>query len=560
MADESDGKPDDGEEVLNIQQSKSEESLEAIAVRRRRGGVLDGIKLEDPDSYLKREDLVQKAINRARQAGILVVSSPPGSGKTSLIQLMIQSLHQNDRDNVHAEIVRPSRPSRPNFDLFDYVRDRIGVSYEEKTLSANLQSYSEVWLLFDDAQKLYGQKFHEFWQDVVKTRNSIGFGKKTTTTTSADSLRSFRRKRRNGSDWCANVIVVVSATYFLTNEDDSPIALRSQPRIEVEDLLLTKDEAKELFEIRFVYPSWRTYESDLFRLTNGNAAAFAIGMDIIGYKSFSVDNRSEEILSEEMAVKELHEGVAFLESLERCFPLKTVDTESHFQILDSIVDAYKVDVGEGFTSSRRDNDAVSKLKKAGILSKSNRFTCPAAASFYYSMVYPRASFSSEPPWSLAELVTKATARLSARLLRVARQVNKMGVLQTPKEAVFQQLFHESIASLLPPSYRIVPEYGTEALMQGKMKTGELDFYIRHGAKWGLELVRDGDGIGEHLRRIIGKYQNVEADEWLVVDCRVNGGRPNLAADRCSLVFADDCRSCQCYMRLSPQPTTIQLME
>jgi hypothetical protein len=42
-----------------------------------------------------------------------------------------------------------------------------------------LQAYSEVWLLFDDAQKLYGAQFNDFWQDVVKTRTSIGFGHQT---------------------------------------------------------------------------------------------------------------------------------------------------------------------------------------------------------------------------------------------------------------------------------------------------------------------------------------------------------------------------------------------
>lgn len=525
------------EEPLDVQPSTSEDSAEAIAARRQRGWRLDGINLDDPLSYIKRERLVQTAVDLAREAGILVVSSPPGTGKSSLMQLVTQKIGSDNDNNIYGVILRPSRPNKPQFDLYDWIRDKIGVCYEEKTLDEKLQSCSEVWLLFDDAQRLYGQKFHEFWQDVGKTRNTIGFAGGT------------------------KVVVVVSATYYLTNEDDSPVDLRSQPRIEVEDLLLSEDEANELFGIRFVYPKWQIYQSSLFRLTNGNAAAFAIGMNLIGAKTLSVDMRAEGSLTEEAAVKELYEGTKFLESLERCFPLEKIDAESHRLIVESVIQAYKVDVGEGFTRSSLDDDPVIKLKKAGILKKNNRFASPAAASFYYSLVFPRASTSSEPAGSLGELITKATSRLSARRLRVARQKNDEDVLRTPKQAVFQQLFHESIASLLPSSYRIIPEYGTEATINGELKQGELDFYIMNGRKWGLQLLRNGDGIGEHLGRITGKYQNVEADEWLVVDCRIRTGRrPCPDVDRCSLVFTEDFRSCQCYMGLSEQPTTIQLME
>jgi len=85
-------------------------------------------------------------------------SSPPGTGKTSLIQLIIQNL-QGAADNSRScvgSILGPSRPSKPGFALFDFVKSRTGVSYEDKALKSELQAYSEVWLLFDDAQKLYG--------------------------------------------------------------------------------------------------------------------------------------------------------------------------------------------------------------------------------------------------------------------------------------------------------------------------------------------------------------------------------------------------------------------
>ena len=122
------------------------------------------------------------------------------------------------------------------------------------------------------------------------------------------------------------------------------------------------------------------------------------------------------------------------------------------------------------------------------------------------------------------------------------------MVQSPKEAVHQQLFHEAIASLLPVSYRIIPELGTQAKIDGKVVTGELDFYIKNGQKWALELLRDAKGRKEHLNRIPGKYREVVADAWLVVDCRVGVVVPNRINNLCTLVFSDDFRSCKCYMR------------
>jgi len=500
--------------------------------------LLDGVNLEDPGSYLRRESLVQKTIGLARQSGLLIVCSPPGTGKTSLIQLVNQNLQDTADEGRSCKgfILRPSRPNKPAFDLFDFVRSRTGVSYEDKTLTTELQAYSEVWLLFDDAQKLYGDQFNDFWEDVVKTRTSIGFGLRT------------------------KVVVVVSATYYLTIEADSPVSFQSEPRVGMYDLLLSASEASDLFNLRSLYPGWHDFKAALFYLTNGAAAAFAIGLNLIGDMSLNVDYRIGS-LSERAAMEELIEGMGFLDRLSHCFPARSVDANSHKIIFDSIVEAYRVDVGGPSATSIVGVIPINKLKEAGILSNNNRFTSPAAARFYYSKLFPRASLGTEPPESLDQLIIQATSKLSARRLRVSCQKNANGEMQTPKGVVYQQLFHEAISALLPTSYRIIPELGTEALIRGEVKTGELDFYIRNGSKWGLELLRDGDKIGGHLGRIPGKYRNVVADEWLVVDCCIHPSVPKKRAyNRCSLVFSENFRSCQCYLRLSLQPIAIQLME
>jgi hypothetical protein len=529
----------DKEGLLGINQAQSEESVQE-AIKRKRCGILDGINLDDPDSYIHREPLVEKAIAKARNSRLLIVRSPPGTGKTSLIQLVVQKLQQttsNDNRSCTGFIVCPLRPEKQGFDLFDFVKAKTGVSYEDKTLTPELQTFAEVWLLFDDAQKLYGEGFNDFWEDVVKTRSQLPFGKQT------------------------KVIVVVSATYYLSTKSDSPVCFQCEPRIGIDDLLLSQSEASALFKLRSLYSEWQNYEAKLFYLTNGAAAAFAIGLNLIMSRSLRADYRTGQ-LSEDAMIEELIEGVEFLNQLRRCFPAKSVDADSHQIIFTAIVAAYSIDLG-GFsaTSVNAGNNPISKLKRAGILLDNSRFVSPVAARFYYSSLFPRASLDTEPPNSLELLVVQAVSSFSARCLRDACQTSAGGEKRTPKEAVFQQLFHEAISALLPASYRIIPELGTEALLDGKVVTGELDFYIRHGNKWALKLLRDGDNIGEHLGRIPGKYKNGVVDEWLVVDCRAHPSAPKkFDQNRCSLVFSTDYRSCQCYMRLSNTPTEIQLME
>ena len=94
----------------------------------------------------------------------------------------------------------------------------------------------------------------------------------------------------------------------------------------------------------------------------------------------------------------------------------------------------------------------------------------------------------------------------------------------------------------------LPELGRKAEMHDKTVTGELDFYIKNGRKWALELLRDGKELREHLSRISGKYRNVEATSWLVVDCRMNVTPRNREENLCILVFKEGYNSCQCYMR------------
>ena len=53
---------------------------------------MQGIDTKRPNTFIARDGLVTDALQKTRKGRILVVGSPPGTGKTSLSQLLQEKL------------------------------------------------------------------------------------------------------------------------------------------------------------------------------------------------------------------------------------------------------------------------------------------------------------------------------------------------------------------------------------------------------------------------------------------------------------------------------------
>jgi len=97
-----------------------------------------------------------------------------------------------------------------------------------------------------------------------------------------------------------------------------------------------------------------------------------------------------------------------------------------------------------------------------------------------------------------------------------------------------------MSQFLPIQNAIIPELNTFVEdASGRAVTGELDFYVKGTLKWAVELLRNGDKIGEHLGRFDlknGKYRKVDMSDYVVVDCRgpKKGGGAQPSESRCTL--------------------------
>ena len=76
--------------------------------------------------------------------------------------------------------------------------------------------------------------------------------------------------------------------------------IKNEERLDLIDLRLQKEEAINLYCRRCMHADWSDYFERLYYVTNGNAAAFTIGMNRIVYLSETADRRSGDGTLSEM--------------------------------------------------------------------------------------------------------------------------------------------------------------------------------------------------------------------------------------------------------------------
>ncbi|KAF8454718.1 hypothetical protein BGX38DRAFT_1171069, partial [Terfezia claveryi] len=81
----------------------------------------------------------------------------------------------------------------------------------------------------------------------------------------------------------------------------------------------------------------------------------------------------------------------------------------------------------------------------------------------------------------------------------------------------------------------VPRHATVSADVGAIfgSVGYLDFYVNGDLNWGIELLREGDRMKQHVKRFIedGAYAVIPLKEWVIIDFRhhskaVQDPRPN----------------------------------
>ncbi|KAI3631251.1 hypothetical protein MIR68_010741 [Amoeboaphelidium protococcarum] len=488
---------------------------------------IDGIDLDI--EHLKRNELVGKLQWLVSRSSIVLLSSPAASGKSSLFKLY-QAVNRN------VKVLRISfREERSPFELLS----EVGIDLQQNKISESLAN-KYVVVFIDDAQRKYGDG--QFWVSLVKT----------TWMWMPDNIR-----------------FIISATHSLSGGKLIPVEFKSLPSLMRKDFLLTDEEAYQLLEFRDIglpanLRQHKILKYVLVKQCGGLVGALRLSIDALYMEFFS--SRNDDI--EEALCLQYCLSDQFVQNMARCFG------SAHSYPYGNEFKRYLKEcfVGQrirydGFSNPQDDN-VYSQLKKAGILvelpDSSVGFSSPLAKRYYFKWMFPNRAQTA--PSSLRELIQKVVSSMSSTVLK-----NSTLPGDFPKEAVFQHLFMEGLVLHTPPNCSICPELSkifppNTDIDSKQVIAGETDFYLNGSLRWGIELLVNGDGVGEQLSRFSspdGKYAMLAVNDYAIVDFRRNAtGQPTGISkhrNRISVFFKnDDYSVAQCLFGDDTAPIEIRL--
>nr|KAE8929728.1 hypothetical protein PF009_g20166 [Phytophthora fragariae] len=448
--------------------------------------------------HLPRDALVEKLHDAVLSTNFVLLSSPSGSGKTSLL-----TLFRDRYPEIHCVAISLLNHSGPASQILS----QHGIDVSKRTCLLHDDGAIFVVML-DDSQCQYDDM--PFWSLLIK----------------------------GSSSWIPlNVRIVISTTHSLESEwPESPVDFRSfRKGITRDDFLLCDDEVRQLFDLGNGLPS--------------------------KLRSPALEEQRQEVLAfcfSDTMVQAMGSLYGKNPSIPSSIELQTF-------LIKCLLDDYYYIMPLPLQCDER--SCFTRLMEAGIIAEDAnslvKFTSPLATRYYSKYLFPKRGHHN--PSSLNELIRKVIGNMSARVLRQST-VDKNDFL---KEATFQHQFMEGLALWTEPACSICPElskvFSVLPRPRGQRNIGEIDFYLGRNLHWGIELLFNGDKIGEHMPgfAVNGRYAALAAKEYAVIDFRCNeSGAITKVARKPELVTVffklGDFSSCRCIFGLNEDPEPISL--
>jgi hypothetical protein len=481
----------------------------------------EGINVQLP--HLPRDALVEQLHEAVLATNFVLLSSPSGSGKTSLLTLF--------RDRYPA--IQCVAVSLNHSGPASQILSQFGVDVLKQTCLLP-DTDAMIVVMLDDSQRQYHDV--SFWSLLVKGALS----------------------------WIPpNVRFVISATHSLESEwSESPVAFQSfRKRILRGDLLLGDEEVRELFDLKNGLPAKLrspAVEEVIIRECAGLIGALRIFTDNVVAFFEKTSPHQQEVLA--FCFSE-----AAVQAMDRLYGRSHIVPSS--TELQTFLIKCLLDDSMPAPTHCDEISCFTRLMKAGIITQDAascvKFTSPLATRYFSKYLFPQRG--QKNPSSLHELIRRAIGNMSARVLRQSTVDDN----DFPKEATFQHQFMGGLALWTKPACSMCPELSKvfPALPHQRSQRirGEIDFYLDGDLRWGIELLVNGDKIGEHISRFApnGKYAALAAKAHAIIDFRGNeSGKITKVArkpERVTVFFKlGDFSSCRCIFGLVEDAEPIRL--
>jgi hypothetical protein len=444
---------------------------------------------------IKRSNLVRRIIDTAETGQHVVLSSPPATGKSSLITLVEEELESRSNEGP-VYVFTPSKIGTAN--EFLHLLHSKSIPTNDFT---EIKKVSKTWIIVDDAHRGYREEYDDVWTSLVK---------------------DFEVNKQ--------IKVIIAATHTMTTLD-SPADISALPHVFDN---VSNDEVTQM--IRDFCASYVGYErwSDYW----------------IMVKELSLLTQTREEADATNKPMRFHVGVV-VKCLAR-LPELSKD-------LDGEIDETRAMGGlrhRTFIDGLRRCFAVNEEMISDLLNSDGSFSCQAANWFYNLIHFEGRAMTI--PGSIEDLVEKAVGSLSSERLKGCLQ-GGLFPLETSFQHLLNETMtmHLPVTSAVKPEYRTKAQgflgndrrgfidfyvndrlqWAIELLRQGQV----------------LQEHRN------RFHPINGKYRELPTKEYLVVDIRgpKEAGAVSPRHDICVLYFSAQWDKCVIQMRLMAD-TTVDL--
>ncbi|CAG8598094.1 8930_t:CDS:2 [Diversispora eburnea] len=478
----------------------------------RQGYSIEGVSLTDPDISM-RSEIIPSLIKDLMQKKIILIRSPPYSGKTSLAQLLENYLVQS-QDFSEYRVIRISMlwasavKMKCNWETFGTVWEKIiGVSWIEWI--GQCKSIPSI-LIMDEVQKIYKDK-HEFDESMKNTETAMDFW---------DTIKANLQES-------SNVYIIMFGAYgYGVNSAglSTPVSIPAENSKSLLDIKFTDDELWNYVEIfcnrHFVLLDNNILNDIISKFNKYIQKATAGHVGLVRHILHNTKSAMEWRIRENVLTwKDIF---AYLNSNR--FNLTIDECRASPQVKSFSVN--ELDICEsvylnGKILFRPSNTSIQQLVKSGVLVVIDGelyFSAPLIMRSFFQQCYGSHNSSEITPSSLYHFIVKTfTAICNGQSGKLLRETLGFGTDGSLLEQTWQKEFYRVGTQVLGKNHFLSCDVGAVFGCDGY-----IDFYVDK-LEWAIELLRDGKDKAEHSRRFepAGKYKEIVryAKSIAIIDVR-----------------------------------------
>ncbi|KAL7996678.1 putative P-loop containing nucleoside triphosphate hydrolase [Plasmopara halstedii] len=506
-------------------------TIQNIAWYGTRGSIVEGegVDLKDPRT-LSRAILTADILRRLEETHVLLVTSPPMTGKTSLATLVSRSLvDRHIMDNKKMTLFNFSALAIPDDSTFEQVfKKRCTIDWSEATL--NLPTPDRmVYLVVDEVQVIYKEgtnpprrKSTVFWELVKYVLSNGNY-----------SIR-----------------ILMFAAYGSGVEYTrlaTPIQFDDRIVLGIDQLKFSHAEVSEYVQKWFKgitcfegssSSAMKDFCANLEEVTGRHVGLCATTIFELNRVHASRNrSASRQPLPAEW-IRMLQSGSLYEANDKALF--KALTSTRAVKVLNTL-DKDELDRLERIAygaNSDFDTDIVEQCLRKGILVQTERrfeFSSPVMWRFFVKMRVGHIVRALHVPKTLPEMVARVMRSIDYDSIR--QTLGRSLSSDIPLERAWQMEFYKA-------AYRCTPSTFVTSADVGALfgSSGFVDFTI-HGGDifWGIELLREASNLAEHIKRFSpgGRYSSLPLTEFCLVDFRRVASIDDVPIER----IAENMRDC-----------------